>query len=87
MKLPATQTMFFDVDVKPQDIIDAAIKLYTQKYPKPFEYINQNGRWMKYVFTCSHNGDDHYKPDREATEEEKWREKFLTELLNCIREK
>ena len=84
MKIPATQTHHVDVDVNPQDIIDASVKLYIQKYPKPFTHINKEGRWMKYEYTCKHTGDIEYKTEREATEEEKWREKFLNELINCV---
>jgi len=84
MKITATQSQLVEVNVDPLDIINAAVRLYTQKYPSPFSYINKEGQWMKYEYTCKHTGCDEYRIEREATEEEKWREKFIKELINCV---
>jgi hypothetical protein len=100
MKLPATQTQRVDVDVNPKDIINAAVgSAYFRMYnPDTAMAITLTGQAaiqrLEIAFndrlgeiTGEYTGDLEYKSRREATEEEeKWREKFLNELINCVKE-
>ena len=74
-----------EVDINPNDIIEAAVKIFDGKFKLAGDYIDDKGFWHIYDNTHPHDRDDVYRIGPKATDEEIAREKFRRELLNCAK--
>jgi len=87
MLIAATRKESVTVEVSNSELIDAVLKLYKEKNPRPFcwdSYIDGfDGCWRIHYYG-GHNGGD-WDLGREATEEEIAAEKRYDEFLQVLR--
>jgi len=74
-----------EVDINPNDIIKAAVKIFDGKFKRTGDYIDDEGFWHIYDYTHPHDRDDVYQIGPKASDEEIAREKFRRDLINCAK--
>ena len=73
-----TEVSYVDVEINPMEVF---LQVYDASLPSGADHLDpRTNAWMKYDYTHPHNGDDYYKPLRQATDEEVYTEACFREV-------